>query len=65
MIAAQNTTQGALVYPKRYMEKISLEKAGTAQRKKGAALSPFTVQLSFQECSDGVYVKTQNHCLRC
>lgn len=40
-------------------------KAGTVQRKKGAAPSPFTVQLSFQECSDGVYVKTQNHCLSC
>lgn len=60
MIAAQNTAQGALVYLKGYTGK-----AGTVQRKKGAAPSPFAVQLSFQECSDGVYVKTQNHCLSC
>jgi len=29
MAAAYNTTQVALVYPKRYMEKINLEKAET------------------------------------
>lgn len=61
MVAAQNVTQGAFGFSKRYTEKVSLEKAEIAQRKKGAALS----QMSFQECSDGVHVKIQNHCLRC
>lgn len=43
MIAAQNTTQGALVYQKRYVEKISLEKAETAQRKRKVLLHHFSL----------------------
>lgn len=53
MTAAQNTTQGAMVYSNTYIEKICLEKDGRAQRKVSA--SP--PQVYFQECSLGVYVK--------
>lgn len=53
MIAIQSTTQGAMVYPNRSIEKVSLEKDGRAQRKVSAAPS----QVYFQECSAGVYVK--------
>lgn len=53
IMAIQSTTQGAMVHPNRYIEKVSLEKDGRAQRKVSAAPS----QVYFQECRVGVYVK--------
>lgn len=53
MMAIQSTTQGAMVYPNRYIEKVSLEKDGRAQRK----VSTDPAQVYFQECRVGVYVK--------
>lgn len=60
MIAAQNTTQGAMVCPDGYIEKVCLEKDERAQRRVRAAPS----KVYFQECSVGVYAKISNH-LRC
>lgn len=60
MIAAQNTTQGAVVCPNRYIEKVCLEKDEKAQRK----VSSVPSKVYFQECTIGVYAKIQNH-LRC